>query len=377
MSAQYDVLPGFDLSSVTSPTRTQHIQAISQLAPLSNIGGVIFSPTTPDVANNQRFKRYIWLDSSITTEPPVPKYYDIDETAGAGAAANWQAIPVAALSLTNTQISATAEIEVSKLKDGAANEIISTAADGVTVNWTSVASLLAALNDAIPLTAIDDSAAVGAESFLRRVGSTVIFKTFAETVVAIQAALNGVSPSVFTPGANNTILGTSGVGVVAFNTPANILANEAITLALLAAGGGSSLQVLARNTGNTAWSPQTLALNLLNAAPISTTGITVGAMGGAAVFTQAHSLGAKPKLVRIVCICTTIDVGYAVGDELDIYALRIAANNFNSSAVTSDGTNITVTLAGGAAGNEIPNKGTGVYAAMTEASWSLKIYAWI
>lgn len=372
MALQYDINAGFDPSSLSSLTAAQFLQMIQQAEPLGNIGGIIYQNTAPDVANNPRFKRYIWLDTTVTTAPPVAKYYDIDESAGAGAAANWIAISISALSITNSEISATAEIEVSKLADGTANQVIRTDAAGTGVEWVTVSTLLAALNDAVPLTAIDDAAAVGAESFLRRVGSTVVWKTFTETVTAIQAALNGVAPTVITPGTNNTVMGTNGAGVVGFDTIDNILANLAISLTKISLGGASANDIL--RCDGTNWVKVTPSLRLV-ASDTANSGIDAGAMGGAAIFTVPHLLGGVPKLVRVVCRCNTIDNGYAVGDELELGALRIAASSFNSSSVSTDGTNVTVTLVS-AAGNDIPNKGTGTYAVMTEASWNLIVYAW-
>lgn len=374
MAAQFDFNAGFDPSALTDITQAQLLQMIQQLAPLSNIGGVIFGTTAPDVTNNARFKRYIWLDSSVTTSPPVPKYYDIDETAGAGAAANWTAVNVAALSITNAEISATAEIAVSKLADGAANEVIRTDAAGTGVEWVTVATLLAALNDSVPLTAIDDTAAVGATSFLRRDGSTVVWKTFAETVTAIQAALNAVAVSVLAAGTNGMIVGTAG-GTVVMNTPANILANEAITLALLAAGGGSALQVLARNSGNTAWSPQTPALNLLNAATVSTTGILSGSTVATAVHTIAHGLGAIPKLIDVrIRLTGAGELGYSVNDEVSIAGYTSGGQSV-SVAVVADATNITL-LFPAVTGN-LPRKDTAANTAVTEASWTPIVRAWL
>jgi hypothetical protein len=73
MAAQYDIIAGLDISSLSSVTQAQLMQMINQAAPLSNIGSVIYGSTTPDVANNPRFARYVWLDTS--TVPPTLKLY--------------------------------------------------------------------------------------------------------------------------------------------------------------------------------------------------------------------------------------------------------------------------------------------------------------
>ncbi len=88
MSQQYDVQPGVDLSGLASVSQSEIMQAISQIAPLSNIGGIIYQAATtagnnltpgsngaPDVPSNDRFKRYIWLNTF--SDPPTQYTYKI------------------------------------------------------------------------------------------------------------------------------------------------------------------------------------------------------------------------------------------------------------------------------------------------------------
>jgi hypothetical protein len=95
----------------------------------------------------------------------------------------------------------------------------------------------------------------------------------------------------------------------------------------------------------------------------------------------AHGLGGKPKLVRLVLICTSADQGYSVGDELDMIGTG-AAGVFaaNVGAVTSsDATNINVsTLPNGTSPFAGILKGgtSGGSTYFTSASWGMKIYAW-
>ena len=377
MSAQFDFNAGLDPSALTSITQAQLLQMIQQIVPLSNIGGVIFQAGTslgttiaqgtggsPDVTNNPRFARYLWLNTfSAASAAPTPYYYD-------ASTGNWTLVSVAAGSIVNASISATAEIAVSKLADGGANEIISTNADGVTVNWTSIASLLAALNDSVPLTAIDDTAAVGATSFLRRDGSTVVWKTFAETVTAIQAALSGVAPSVFTPGSNNTLLGTNGSGVVAFNTPANILANEAITLALIAQGGASSRQVLL-NTGS-AWAPTTIPFTRSSGA------VTSDALAAGSLETLPHTLTIAPKLIDVFLVNNTGGAveGWAAGEEIPIYSVNDSTSETPSMTWYSDATNVYVRVSDNA-NFQFLNKTTGAYgSASAKTGYFVRVYCY-
>ena len=380
MSLQYDVNAGLDPSALVSITQAQLLQMIQRIAPLSNIGGIISQAATsaassltegvngaPDVTNNPRFARYVWLN---TFTSPSTRYVYV--------APNWVTSTVSVGSINNAEISATAEIAVSKLADGAPNEIIATAADGITVNWTSVASLLSALNDSVPLTSIDDTTAVGAESFLRRVGSTISWKTFIETVTTIQAALSGVSPAIFTPGSNNTLLGTNGSGVVAFNTPANILANNSITLALLAGGGGALNDILKFDGSN--WIKVTPTLRLV-AGDASNSGLITPTTGTGLLSGVAHAfnhgLVTVPKLWTVVAVKNATaapEAGYNENDEVEIHGVFARVGNLIAVTTSADATAVYISFNDNDL--EVSHKTTGVQTVITEANWFLKVYAW-
>ena len=81
MSKQYDFNPGLDLSSLSSANLSQIVQAIAQIVPLSNIGGVICQAGNstlqsghPDVVQNPRFIRYLWIDIENITNPIFKRY---------------------------------------------------------------------------------------------------------------------------------------------------------------------------------------------------------------------------------------------------------------------------------------------------------------
>ncbi len=387
LTAQFDVQPGLDPSSLTSLTQTQLLQMIQQIGPLSNIGGIIVGAgaslnaailqgsTSPSVTNNPRFARYIWLNTfAAASAAPTPYYYDASTSL-------WRSTSVAAGSIIDASISATAEIQVSKLQDGNANEIIVTDGAGTGVEWKSVATLLAALNDSVPLTAIDDTGAAGAESFLRRVGSTVIWKTFTETVTAIQNALTGVPVTTLTPGANNTFLGTNGAGVVAFDTFNNLVTALGVDLQKLAQGGAATGDLLYWN--GTSWVKITPSLDLTNGNTYSTTG-TLGAINlGSATLTEnfAHGFGSTPRLVRVVVRCTAADAatGYGIGDEIDVSCWEeIAGADASCFAITANATNVVVSRVSNTANViVVPKAGGNPVTPTALSNFTPKVYAWL
>jgi hypothetical protein len=101
MSAQFDVIAGLDISSLSSVTQAQLMQMVNQIAPLANIGGVIYGATTPDIANNPRFSRYLWIDSSTigASTQATPKYYNTTNSA-------WEAVTVAPATVGDAELEA-------------------------------------------------------------------------------------------------------------------------------------------------------------------------------------------------------------------------------------------------------------------------------
>jgi hypothetical protein len=47
-------------------------------------------------------------------------------------------------------------------------------------------------------------------------------------------------------------------------------------------------------------------------------------------FTIAHTLGVVPKIVRLVAVCTTASVGYAVNDEIELLFSNATNGNFQA-----------------------------------------------
>ena len=359
MSAQqYDLEPGLNISALSSATAAQLMQLVSQAAPLSNIGGIIFQSTTPDVASNPRFARYIWLDS--TTDPAVAKYYN-------SGTSSWTAVAVAALSITNAEISASAAIAVTKLANGTARYVLRTNAAGTANEFVTPASILN--SDELPVVKLTSNG--GTDGYLKTVSGVTQWVSNTTERTAIQNALSSVPATVLAAGSNNTLLGTNGSGVVGFATIGSLLANNAIGLNLLAAGGGSSGDLLKFDGSN--WVKATPSLRLTNSDAINS-GTLSSSTCATKIHAIAHNLGSAPKLVMATIVCTSAEVGYSVGDEVSIHTLRNTSSN-PTAGYCIDGTNVTIIL-DDSTDLRLPNKGTGAYAGITEASWTPKVYAW-
>lgn len=98
------------------------------------------------------------------------------------------------------------------------------------------------------------------------------------------------------------------------------------------------------------------------------------AMTAGGLITVAHSLGVEPE-VNLVLICTTADVGYSVGQRVQIGngPNSISGVSGQGVGVRADSTNVNVRI--GAAGIAIVHGTNGLGAQITLANWSLEIRA--
>ena len=123
-------------------------------------------------------------------------------------------------SILNADINSAAEIEVSKLKDGAARQVLQTAADGNAVEWTS--------NVDIPGT-LDVTGAATLDSTLNVSGTTTAAAINASGAVGVDGNFD-VNTNKFTVASssgNTTVAGT--LGVTGTTTAADINSSGAIT----------------------------------------------------------------------------------------------------------------------------------------------------
>jgi hypothetical protein len=386
MSAQYDYQPGTDFSGKPNIELVDLVQAIFGIAPLINIGGVIYGSTTPDVTGNPRFKRYVWLDSA--TDPPTPKYYDTGTL-------TWDANSVADNAVTAAKIADAAVTildgggnadRIARAYNGAvdatkANHILRLDANGQYVEIASFATLFTA--GVVPLTAINKvGVADGQVLQYATSDGLVAWRTLslATTIADHDLGLaklataavgyilkmgasdwGGVAPkSVFT-GAdedNSAYLTAFGTGAFA---PLNASGGAAAT----------ALQVPQRNSANTAtiWSTPIFRLAFTE---VDGTAISGRTNSG---WTVAHNLGVIPKLVVIRAYCSAADGTYSIGDEIDACLVSSSAAGAAIGVGNMTTSLINLKTTGGAA-YDIPPLTGGALVAMTEANWNWKVYVY-
>ena len=115
--------------------------------------------------------------------------------------------------------------------------------------------------------------------------------------------------------------------------------------------------------------------------PTSTAGIAYTSpnqvITAGSLITLAHGLTAKPGFLRAVLICTTGNVSYTAGQEVD-YNCAVDSTSVALGIPFADATNVYFQFKSAfTTALEIPTSGTGVYAAIDIATpkWALKLYA--
>jgi hypothetical protein len=103
----------------------------------------------------------------------------------------------------------------------------------------------------------------------------------------------------------------------------------------------------------------------------STDSQTISSGGG---LTLAHSLGAKPQLIRTFIVCISAEDGWSVGDEIEVYSNSQAPNS-RGLTVYSDATNIYVRFGNDGTVWSNITKSTGATASLDVTKWTLSVRA--
>jgi len=374
MSAQYDFNPGIDISGLSSVTQAQLLQMVAQLAPLSNIGGIVVGSTTPDTAGNPRFTRYVWLDNTDPTDVVIKLWNGtlwVDSTIADSS--------ITAAKLANYAVSILNGSGASKIaykQDGTADsgksnylvrldaagqyvEIVpaATVVNGVTINLSQLnvsaatngyvlsydSSLGAAVWTALSVSALITAGSISYDKLLN--GS------------ALQAGYlmraNPSSPYDIQLVQNNDE-----------NATGNLFALRSLRLAVLSATGATAGDSIRFDGTN--WARFTPFYGSVGVLPGSDTSISI-----------AHSLGAQPRVLigYLKNISGGALNGYAANDIVDIKALFVSGADKNALAISADATNITISANWGPNYTIRPKGGGAASAIAAVANWSCYAYA--
>ncbi len=380
MSEQRDLIAGLDLSPLDDVSQEQTMQAINGITPLPNIGFVYVGTVRPDITNNPRMIRYLWLDITDPANPSFKRYIE-DRTTLVDANASWEALGVATGAITTAMLAAvstTGGVNLARLKTNAGYTDAGNAlyALRVAANGKDIEAVLfdTLVGDAGGMSlARLSTTGIGSQKYLGNSAGALAYKTL-DPVNDITAALGNRIPiaTAIVPGTALYIVRTNAAGTaLEFVAPND--ATLAITLAALSATGSAANDII-RSTG-TAWEKVTPTLRLTAGDAINSSSISASTVA-TQVHTFAHGLGSVPKLVQVRLRMTNAvaDIGYNQNDEVDIHSYRTDAGALVQSGVAIDATNVTVlfdTVTG-----MLPNKATGNYAGVNETKWFPVVYAW-
>lgn len=332
MAAQFDFIAGVDISSLSSVTQAQLMQMINQIAPLSNIGGVIVQAGTstnphfnegvggsPSVTDNPRFARYIWLNThDAATAAPTPYYYDASMS-------RWTSTSIAAGSITNTEIASNAAIDVTKLAPHSIQRyILRTNGNHTAVEYAAPENIFN-VNE-LPVNSLVKN---GSDGYLKTTGggASVSWVSNAVERSAIQDSITALPVAQLQVGSVRNILYVNDSAQVVWGAPSTAF-NGASNIPLNALSNSGVLDKNLLMYSGSSWSPITQSLIIATTNTVSTTGLfssyladtTTGSDGelDENSFSIPHGLGVVPKLWRVVIQCKAADTaaGYAVNDEI-------------------------------------------------------------
>lgn len=334
--AEQELQKGVDFTGLTGFTPATLNQLVDNAVPGTNRGFVLIKGTTPDTATYPRFTNYLWLD--ISALPYTLKSYQtgswVAATVGADAITTAMlqngsvtGVKIASTTITTTNVANNAITDI-KIQDGAitalkyANASITTGA--ISNNTISTALIL---DNAITTAKIQDAAVTGAKIASGAISNSHLA---ANSVFNTNLAVNAVA---------NTNLQTG--AVQATNITDGVISRAKLSFSLY--------------TNNT---------------PAA---VSLPAQGATA--TIAHGLAGAPQITRVVMRCTSTDVGWASGDEVEVWAFTDnSAANETVFAVYVDATNVNILRDGDSATIRIGNKSTGVGASIDTTKWQLKAY---
>lgn len=325
-----DFLKGLDFTALSSATAADHNALVESASPLLdtaaegkgiNLWTVDSALDTPIVPNPltssgyNKWKRYIWLRVPHSTATNlVPKLYVWNDNATSIATyLKWRQ--------TEADLSSV-EADITALK----NDVADFQADIATVSsQASTAVLLAG------------PASTNASNALGVAGDA---NANAQTAIADAATAQARADAAY-----------------ARADAANTAATSATTAANAASASVTALAATVKFFTSSA-----VSLNSIAAAT--------------SLINEAHGLGAAPRQCRGVLVCTATDVGYAIGDEVDL-ASAIYSGSQPPFSVWSNSTNVGMSIQGSAGPGAIyliGKLGTGS-TNIDKSKWSVKVYA--
>lgn len=336
-----DLSKGIDLTGLSSVTTSQLIQLVDAGTLRTNRAALLITNAAPDVVTYPRYTNWLWLDQSSI--PFVLKTWNANSNA-------WIAVSFGTNAITTAQIG-DGQVTTDKLANGAVTTL--KLGDASVIESKIVAGQISAskmANNAITTLSITNGAVTSAKIAVNGVETTNVLDG---AITSNKIAAATITSDKFAPGA-------IGVASIADNSISGIkIQTDAISNTNILSGAVSTNKI---SFGM--W----LSTNQTAAMP---------AAGASATFT--HTFPAQPQVVRVVLICTSTDLAYSIGDEVEIYGIHnvAGADDIPTFSVSTTATTTAVVRGStsGATNNKMLKKDDGVATDMDMTKWSIKYYA--
>lgn len=373
MAQQTDIIPGIDFSGNDEVSKGEIIQAIEQAEPLDNIAFVIVDDDEPDVANNPRFERYLWVDNSDPSAPLL-NYYNTGTNL-------WTPFPVTIDSVVSASIvdgAVTYNTKIGGFAAAAADalKLLRVNAAGTRVEVVTFGS---ALLPTIILSKLT-TAGGGANYFLKwnNAGTALVYEAFDGSLInantiPLTKLVNGTAGQLgFISRANPA----TGVIELASNLDrvSDLFGDNSIKISRLYDVAAQNGDIIQYNGAN--W-VRVAAKKFFGVA--STANPPAAAAGGQRL--AAHGLAAIPKDIQGFLKCTTNDLGFtAANGDLIPLAHLIGFNGVaeltHPVTVHADATNVYAEFRNYGAGGEYQLIDTSFNrTAITVGRWAVYFYA--
>lgn len=384
---QFDFNPGIDVTGLSSVTQAQLQQMVAQMVGVDNIGGVLVgsgaASSHPDVTNNPRFIKYIWLDTQTANSVLLKVYQG---TYPSDLYADWSTVAIAdnsitAVKLANYAVSVlngTGANKIALKQDGTADStkalyLLRIDSAGQFVEVVSAASVVGGLT--LQTNKLDVSTATN--GMVLQYSSSLGYATWQAISISGLITAGSLPYDRLAVSSNNYWLfrfGATGIAEAVRNNdllaPNGLFEIRSIPLNRLDVTGATASDAI-RFSG-TDWVKTTPFYGTVGVLPGTDTSISI-----------AHNLGAIPRVLIGYLKNNTGGAlnGYAANDVagLDIMNTRTGAGagSVTALAISADAINITIaTNFGSGVGYVIRPKGGGALADIAAAgNWQCLAYA--
>ena len=348
MAIDFDFIAGIDPTALSEITGAQLKQLVDAAEPADYKGMIIAQAPTPDVANNPRYAKFLWLDlNGILSDGNAPytlKYYNPDTPA-------WEPINLGLLSIDGAIIDAGTIDPLAALSGAglADNLILITNAE----SWALTTLAAAITNGSISLAKLENGNEVkdvmmwnGSAWAITQISYGDI--TVSDGQIPTEKLGQAISSSYLLAPDPADGLKTKWFPITDLITRNFILypfASEPFPWTYIAKAGANQIPVM--DPGGNVWTFLNKSAFEQVFSTIEEYELTIDDLYTTYIqnYEAIHTLGAMPDIVDIRLKCVGANIyGYDIGDEISILSLRDAGGNYPLITHTVNATTFNINM---------------------------------